>query len=68
MPTKTWFSGLTAVVAGALILAGCGRTGLAPQSAESRSASFKAAAVPAGFLWGVSTAGQQWEGYDTNSN
>lgn len=68
MPTTKWFSGLTAVVASALILSGCGRTSFAPVAGETKSADFKTASVPAGFLWGVSTAGQQYEGYDTNSN
>jgi beta-glucosidase len=68
MSTTKWFKGLTAVVAGAMLLAGCGRTGMAPQTAAAKAGAVKTASVPAGFLWGVSTAGQQWEGYDTNSN
>lgn len=67
MSTKKWFAGIAALVAGALVVAGCGRTGLQP-GADVRAGSFKTASVPAGFLWGVSTAGQQWEGHETTSN
>ena len=65
--TTRWVTGLSVFLAGALALTACGRPDAAPQAAQ-RATAFKAAAVPANFLWGVSTAGAQWEGGDTTSN
>jgi beta-glucosidase len=62
-----WFSKVASVVAGAMILAGCGRSGMPQAAADQKATTFKTASVPAGFLWGVSTAGQQYEGSETTS-
>jgi beta-glucosidase len=59
------------VTAAALVLAGCGKLPMnaaGVRSAKSVAAQGIGAKVQAGFLWGVSTAGYQYEGYDTSSN
>ncbi len=56
---------LTTVTAAALVLAGCGKlptNAAGVRGAKSVAAQGLGAKVPAGFLWGVSTAGYQYEG------
>jgi beta-glucosidase len=49
-----------------MTLAACSKAPFAPQATAAKG-SFKTASVPNGFMWGVSTAGYQWEGYDNVS-
>ena len=68
MALKTWITGCVAVSVAAAALAGCGRVAEpAATTGELRQASFRTASVGKDFLWGVSTAGYQWEGQDTVS-
>ncbi len=60
----------TAVAVASLFMSGCGKQAVGAGSqnlAGSGRAMAVGAKVPAGFLWGVSTAGYQWEGFDTTS-
>ncbi|MEB3285620.1 MAG: glycoside hydrolase family 1 protein [Candidatus Sericytochromatia bacterium] len=53
---------------GMALLGACARVPASGTENLGRSLAAKVApAVPRGFLWGVSTAGYQWEGYDTTS-
>ena len=67
MPKMGWTSGAVALAASAVVLIGCGRTFQALPDATERASGFRTASVPHGFLWGVSTAGYQWEGQDHTS-
>ncbi len=61
----------TATAAAAILLAGCGKmptTAAGVRGLSAVQASALKGKVPAGFLWGVSTAGYQYEGYDNTSN
>jgi beta-glucosidase len=55
-----------AVLAAATFVAGCAHAPLG-QPVTRAAAGFKTASVPSNFLWGVSTAGYQWEGQDETS-
>jgi beta-glucosidase len=67
-PLQRLRAALATVLAGTVVAAalGCGQTG-ALMGAE-RNAAAKAAKNANGFLWGVATAGHQWEGGDRHSN
>lgn len=52
----------------ALVLSGCGRQTPATGTYRGLGNAVAAARTPANFLWGVSTAGYQYEGYDQTSN
>lgn len=57
---------VTLASAAALAVTGCGHS--LPGATARLAGLAGAASVKAGFMWGVSTAGYQWEGYDTSSN
>ncbi|HEY9720487.1 MAG TPA: family 1 glycosylhydrolase [Oscillatoriaceae cyanobacterium] len=61
-----WIHGITRTALAALLLAGCSHAPSLPLQ-QMQSASVSAESVPSGFLWGVSTAGYQWEGGDRTS-
>ena len=51
------------------LLAACAKSAPTPTAARNAAATLDAKAkLPAGFMWGVSTAGYQYEGQDTTSN
>ena len=64
-----FFQPLLAAVVAASALAACAKSAPAP-TAAARAGQPRAAMAktPPGFLWGVSTAGYQYEGYDQSSN
>ncbi len=55
---------ITGLALAAGLLASCGR---APVSVRALSTAVRAAGTPNEFMWGVSTAGYQWEGHDKSS-
>lgn len=65
--TLRLMTGLTALAMTAATLVGCGYQALGTTAAAQDALSVRAASVPSGFMWGVSTAGYQWEGRDTTS-
>lgn len=69
-PKPSLATRFAAAVAAATLVAsafGCGHPGT-PQPAQARGAATPMAKAGSGFLWGVATAGHQWEGGDTTSN
>jgi beta-glucosidase len=63
-PSNRYIRGIVAGLVG--VLAGCAQLGATPKVGGGLSAQQRSA-FPPGFLWGVSTAGYQWEGYDSDS-
>ncbi len=62
------FRTLVTALVSAAALAACAKTSPPPTAANRAAAGVRAkAAMPEGFMWGVSTAGFQWEGQDTTS-
>jgi beta-glucosidase len=67
MHLRAWTNRLLALAVTLLSISACGLTPMAPVALGTNEGTLGAKALPTGFLWGVSTAGYQWEGHDTTS-